>query len=301
MNQGAAVATVKQDEWGLKKIAAVTDRLPINRATAIRIFDGKYGGTSRNQLITVVKRIFNWVEENYGFPNPIANYRAIPAKRSQPRVLTEDEIRLVLDVAKNAINLAVVMLILDAGLRIGEVHSLTKQSLRRYDDRLELEVDGKAGTRTVPVSPVVFEMLMALGDEIHVWTSREGKPLQVGALQSRVRRMMKRAGMSGRRLGPHTLRHTCATLFIRNGGHVLLLKDLLGHQSVETTEGYVTLAGNDLHLAHAQYGLTAVMGLGAGRPKGSQPAAHVTVSGGVVNRFDDEWICPVPGTAQLES
>ena len=290
-NQGVSLATSRQDGWGLAKIMAVTDTLPIDRATAIRIFDGNYKGTSRNQLIGLVKKLFKWVEEVHGIPNPIANYRAIPARRSEPKVLTQDEIRRLLDVARTLQNVALVMLIIDTGLRIGEAHSVTKASLLRYDDRLEVEVTGKTGMRRVPVSPVVFDMLMALGNGDVIWTTKQGKAVKVEALQSRFRRMMKRAGMSGERLGPHTMRHTAATHFIRNGGHVMMLRDLLGHGTVETTEQYVTLAGNDLHAAHGRYGLTAVMGLGGTEPPRPKPQPHVTVSGGVVNRVEGEWSC----------
>ena len=284
----------------LKKIMAVTDKLPIDRNTAIRIFDGSYRGTTRNQLIALVKKFFAWVEEVYGIPHPIPSFRAVPARRSQGRVLTEAEIRQLLAAAKKAQNLALIMLILDTGLRIGEVHSLTKRSLHLYDDRMELEVDGKVGVRKVPVSPIVFEMLKALGDDVHIWVSSQGNPIKRDTLQKRFRGIMKRAGLEGRRIGPHTARHTSATMFIRKGGHVVLLKDLLGHLSIETTLEYIHMAADDLHAAHAQYGILATMGLseeGSSSPR--LPTPHVTRSGAYVNRVEEQWICPAPDAKAL--
>ena len=60
-----------------------------------------------------------------------------------PRVLTEMEIEALLAVARKPLLLALVMLILDTGLRIGEVESITKQSIKRFAGRIVLQVEGK--------------------------------------------------------------------------------------------------------------------------------------------------------------
>ncbi len=136
---------------------------------------------------------------------------------------------------------------------------------------------------------MVFEILYGDGDA--VWTAGEGKPVEVGTLRGQWRRVMKRAGMSGTRLRPHTMRRTAATPFFRNGGHVIMLKGLLGHRSVKTTEQYVNLAGGDLDPAHAQFGLTASMALSREQTWRSPPEPHVTVFEGFVMRVDSEWTC----------
>ena len=298
---GMSVATLNQDRWGLARIAAVTDTLPIDRAAALAIFDVGLKPTSLGQLVSVVKRIFRWVEEIHGIPSPIKGFRPKTGRRSMPRVLTEMEIEALLAVARKPLLLALVMLILDTGLRIGEVESLTKQSIKRFAGRIVLEVEGKTGERGVPMSPYVADMIEALGDDVLIWKSRTGRALKADALQKRIRRLMKKAGMSGPRLGPHSLRHTYATAFIVNGGDVAFLKDLLGHDSIETTEKYVTLAAVHLHAAHGRYGLSAVMGWGEDKLLRPPTPAHVTVSGGVITHVSDAWICDVPDPATMDS
>ena len=107
--------------------------------------------------------------------------------------------------------------------------------------------------------------------------------------------MMARAGITGRRLGPHTARHTFATRFIRRGGDVAVLKELLGHKSIQMTQKYVTLAGRDLHAAHAKFAAQ----LDLGGAKLHRPA-HVTVYRGVKTHVEEEWACPVPDPATME-
>ncbi len=60
----------------------------------------------------------------------------------------------------------------------------------------------------------------------------------------------KRAGLTGVRCSPHTCRHTFAVNFLRGGGSVLELKELLGHEDLKTLQRYVTLAQSDLRIAH---------------------------------------------------
>ena len=216
-------------------------------------------------------------------------------------MLTEDQIEALLAAATKPLQQALVALILDTGLRIGEVEDLTKENIRRSAGRMEVVVEGKVGERGVPVSPHVVEMLEALGDDVLIWKSRTGRRLRAGDLAKLVMRLMKRSGLTGKRLGPHTLRHTFATNFIINGGDVAVLKDLLGHRTIATTQKYVTLAAVHLHDAHRRFGLTAVMGLGTGKSRPQPQPPHVKVTGGVVTHCEDEWICPVPDATVMDS
>ena len=168
---------------------------------------------------------------------------------------------LLLAAAHNERDRALLLVVLDCGLRLGEVANLRRASLRDG----WMVVEGKVGDRPVPVSDELAETLTTLGEGDHVWIGRFAKPLTQHGIQMAYKRMFLRAGISGPKIGPHTLRHTFATMYLRAGGGVRHLQAILGHQDIETTILYVHLAGNDVLADHAQYSPMRTLGL-AERP-----------------------------------
>lgn len=132
--------------------------------------------------------------------------------------------------------------LMSTGCRAGELVTLTFE--RVNFKHCEAEVTGKSGTRTVFFDRTTGRMLRYYisryrkADRIgntYVFTTRDGHPFKVSGLSLHVRRLMKRAGVTARKLGPHTLRHTFATNF---QGNTLELMALLGHSSTQMTERY---------------------------------------------------------------
>ncbi len=66
-----------------------------------------------------------------------------------------------------------------------------------------------------------------------------------------LRRAAARAGIVGKRVSPHALRHSFATAYLRNGGDQFSLQRILRHKSTEMTERYVHLAAGDVAARHA--------------------------------------------------
>ena len=66
-------------------------------------------------------------------------------------------------------------------------------------------------------------------------------PFGTSAATYLVRQFLERIGLNGPRLGSHCFRHTAATLMVRNGASIKQVADVLGHQSIATTQIYVKL------------------------------------------------------------
>ncbi len=68
-----------------------------------------------------------------------------------------------------------------------------------------------------------------------------------------IERLSKKVGIQRVRCSPHTLRHTFATNFIRNGGDVFALQRLLGHSDIQTCMIYVHMGGKQLREVMLKY------------------------------------------------
>ena len=174
----------------------------------------------------------------------------LPRPRSLPRGLSRTEAALLVRLGRRRLRdesgepdgktfaLAVLVLV-SVGLRVGEL-----VQLRSQDFDLEsgsLHVRGK-GQRERRVFLVDAELRMAVGD---LATRRSGLPLfgcgDLGWTTQTVRRLLREfaaaAGLD-RRITPHMLRHTCATLLLEDGVDLRFLQRLLGHESISTTAIY---------------------------------------------------------------
>ncbi len=148
---------------------------------------------------------------------------------------------------------ALVLLLADTGLRIGEVAALRVEDVDLVAGRIWVR-RGKGGkSRVVFASAPVLEALQAYWasrsarPEDPAFTDLEGQGLSADALKRLIRRLGQRAGV---RIHAHALRHFFATQYLRNGGDPLTLKRLLGHSSLAMVERYVQLVDEDLREAH---------------------------------------------------
>lgn len=150
-------------------------------------------------------------------------------------------------------NTAIVTTLVDTGIRVGELASLTTGSLR---EGAELLVRGKTGPRIVPASPETIRALMVIArpdPRSALFPNHRGSAVTSRVMQNRVRELLARCGIHPPKSGPHTFRHTFATNYLRNGGNVADLQAILGHSSITTTSRYLHLAQADLVEKHRRF------------------------------------------------
>lgn len=151
-------------------------------------------------------------------------------------------------------NRAIILLLLDTGLRASELCSLTISDVDMQQRRITLLSKGSK-TRTVKFSPRTGEILwkyLATRPNARAGnalvTTLQGAPLDNGQLYQILHRIGKRAGVSNTH--PHRFRHTFATEFLRNGGDPYTLQEILGHTSMEMVRRYVHTAQIDIDEQH---------------------------------------------------
>jgi integrase/recombinase XerD len=113
-------------------------------------------------------------------------------------------------------------------------------------------VDGKTGPREAPISPEVREQLIEVAGGEYVFNGPNGH-LTTQWVYYLIRSAFEAAGIRGRKLGPHTLRHTFGRMFIMAGGDAFSLQKILGHSNIQTTRIYVELNTADIVSQHHKF------------------------------------------------
>jgi len=148
---------------------------------------------------------------------------------------------------------AIVLLLLDTGLRVSEAAGIRLGDLRPDSS---VKVMGKgAKERIVPIGSTARGAIVRyLGQrgpgpiEAPLFLGRRGA-LDWRGMQQVLKRLKARAGITGR-LSPHSLRHTFARSYLVNGGDVFSLQQILGHTTLDMVKRYVSLADADVAAKH---------------------------------------------------
>ena len=154
---------------------------------------------------------------------------------------------------------AILELMYGSGLRVSEVAGVT---VDRVDlDRARVTVVGKGDKeREVPLGDPARQAVVAWltvrsvltpgeGDELFI--NRRGRPIGPRDIRRLVGRY-GRAALSGRRVTPHTLRHSFATHLLEGGADIRAVQEMLGHASVATTQRYTHVSRSRLFEAYEQ-------------------------------------------------
>ena len=265
--------TVQFYEQKLGKFCARYAQVP-EAPDPIREFlrDLTCGDETKHGYFRALKALYSFLELEYGFPleaepkSPYANpIRKIKAPRVKPKVMRSLGLEEVHRLLSSAIGAqegkwqlrdeTIVTLLLDNGIRAGE-------ALLRWDqiDGHSIRVSGKTGEREVPITPRTRWLLDQLqawneahfGLSPHVFLGKKG-PLSRQGLYKVVRGALRRAGFAGRRLSPHTLRHTFARLWLAEGGDPYSLQQTLGHTTMDMVRRYVAMSGKERVRQHRRF------------------------------------------------
>jgi site-specific recombinase XerD len=127
----------------------------------------------------------------------------------------------------------------ESGCRVSEVCGLRWQDVTaRGEGQVQVSVFGKRGkTRNILVSDVLMALRGERGPADFVFTSRTGKQLDETAALRIVRKATRRCGIQDA-VSPHWFRHACASHALEHGANVALVREQLGHSSLETTSRY---------------------------------------------------------------
>lgn len=186
--------------------------------------------------------VLGYVKENL--------FNRIKAKRSQELKVTtvnSDEMQLIKKHIKNKNVSDVVSLAFLTGLRISEAIYLSWQCVN-FNERTIIIGSEEFTTKTrrqriIPMTDEVHSLLVSRYPKIfsagmnYVFAKKDGQHFTANYISHRFKRAVRKAGIS-EQITFHSLRHSCASNLIQRGCSIYLVKELLGHTSVVTTEIY---------------------------------------------------------------
>lgn len=159
-----------------------------------------------------------------------------------PRILTPTEYRALRDAAQNDARMyAIIELLLQTGIRIGELASLKMEDVKK--DSLHIPAVEKHEERTVPLNSRAKEALrryMEVRPKIEngpLFVTKSGKPFLVRNIRTAIERYFRIAEIKNAKV--NDLRHTFVAHHLRHGVSLVLLSKLLGHKRLSTTERYL--------------------------------------------------------------
>lgn len=216
---------------------------------------------SQARSISAIKSFFNYlIFEGYIKDSPISNIESPKQEKKLPKVLTEEEIKKLI----NSIDLnhdfgqrnkTIIEILYGTGIRVSELINL-KLSNIFFKENI-IKVIGKGNKeRFVPLGEIASnEMKIYINNRNLLkidskssdilFLNRYGRGLTRSMIFKIISDASKRVGLD-KKISPHTLRHSFATHLIKNGADLRTIQLILGHESITTTEIYTHL--DTLHL-----------------------------------------------------
>lgn len=216
---------------------------------------------SQARMIAGIRSFFKFMRmEGYIEEDPSALIESPHIGRKLPDVLAVEEIDAMVaaippDKQESLRNHAMIETLYGSGLRVSELIGLRISRLALDEGFTMVEGKGEK-QRIVPLSPVAIELISAYmevraegpikreGSDI-LFLNRRGAPLTRVMVFYVIRDLAAAAGIN-KKVSPHTLRHSFATHLLEGGANLRAIQEMLGHESIATTEIYLHLDRNRL-------------------------------------------------------
>ncbi len=253
------------DFFNLKKYVVDTqpDVLPTDVSTSLLqdfvgyIAELGISTTTQARLISGIRSFFKFLLINdYITENPAELLDAPKTTRKIPDVLSVEDIDLILskiDLSKpeGHRNLAIIETLYSCGLRVSELTDLKISNL--FFDDFFIRVTGKGQKqRLVPISRKAIKNILiytqnyrnnlkiATGFEDYLFLNRRGRKITRNMIFIIIKELVAMTDIT-KNVSPHTFRHSFATHLVEGGADLRAVQEMLGHESITTTEIYTHL------------------------------------------------------------
>lgn len=210
----------------------------------------------------VINTFMDWCwKEGYIPNNPCASIKPIKFEEKPREPLSNMELEIVRDACENYRDKAMIELFFSTGCRLSEMVNL-KISDIDFTSK-EVHLFGKGSKHRTSYLNAKAEYMLkkyfelerpkdSISDSVFVIFRKPYNRMQKGSIYARVKAIQKRSGIE-RSLFPHLLRHTMATDALNRGMNVAEVKEILGHEKLDTTMIYAKISHDSVKFNHKRY------------------------------------------------
>ncbi len=225
--------------------------------------------STQARLISGIKAFFNFLQLEYDFQNNPSELIETPRlTRKIPDTLNLHEIESLIDAIdlsspEGMRNKAILEVLYGCGLRVSELVNLKISNLYLEIDFIKVEGKGNK-ERLIPIGSQAIKYLklylnsvrptqkIKVGSEDFVFLNRRGAPLSRVMIFIIIKDLAQKIDLK-KTISPHTLRHSFASHLIEGGADLRAVQDMLGHESITTTEIYTHVDKDYLQSVITQY------------------------------------------------
>ncbi len=214
--------------------------------------------------LRAVRAFLNWaVSKSIITVSPMRGIKIGAAKTKDIETFTREQLRDIfrqpdLETFVGFRDYTMLTVFLETGIRLREITDILVKDVRFADS--QILVHGKNGdVRLVPFQAktgrIIKRYLKARGkaDVDYLFITHDDAQMSRKAVQDRVSKYGRMAGIDNVRCSPHTFRHTFAKMSVKNGADIFALQKILGHQTLEMVRVYVNLFSSEVTEAHRKF------------------------------------------------
>ena len=223
---------------------------------------------TRARKVSSIRSFYNYITTKTDLleTSPAKDLDMPTVKAALPKFLSLEESIDLLSAAADANDprdYCIITLLINCGMRVSELVGINITDIRRQDKTLRLL--GKGNKERIiyvntaclnaldayePVRSQILAQRKRKDEPALFLSSRTGNRLTARRVEQLLEKYLAAAGLAGRGYSPHKLRHTAATLMYQHGGvDVRVLKEILGHENLSTTEIYTHVSNRQMEHA----------------------------------------------------
>lgn len=266
----SATATKTQTEVQIDKLLLDVDVNTIRRFMGVMSQQQYSKSTTARKLATLRSFYKFLVKRDYVSSNPVTSIKTPKQEKRLPKFLEYEQVQRLLNTPPantwlGARDRAIMEVLYSTGMRVSELVALNLDDIDFLSEVIHIRGKGKKER----ISPIGSSALRSIQSYIEyrnkrmandpgfdhkvLFANKHGKRLSTRSVRRKMDKYLIEAGLDPA-ISPHTLRHSFATHMLNNGADLRSVQELLGHQSLSTTQIYTHISTSQMneqyHNAH---------------------------------------------------